>query len=158
MNRQHILEEIARTARANGGVALGKERFYQETGIKETDWSGKHWARWSDAVSEAGYVPNQLQAPLEESVLLEALAMLVRELGHWPVVAELKLKAKQTPGFPSHNTFRRFGNKSQQGARLKSYCLGQPEFTDVLALIPATEEASSEPTEDSESSIPHRRP
>lgn len=50
MNKQHILAEIARIASRNGGVALGRERFFQETGIKESDWLGKYWARWSDAV------------------------------------------------------------------------------------------------------------
>jgi hypothetical protein len=80
-----------------------------------------------------------LQAPLEEESLLESLALLVCELRHWPVVSELKLKAKQVPGFPSHNTFRRFGNKSQQIARLIAYCQDKPNFADVLALVQVAE-------------------
>jgi len=136
MNKQHILAEISRTADSNGGVALGRERFQQETGIKESDWSGKYWARWGDAVSEAGCTPNQMQAPIDEQALLMSLALLVRELGHWPVAAELKLKAKQVSGFPSHNTFRKFGSRSQQIARLASYCLEQPALADVAALLP----------------------
>lgn len=124
----------------NGGVALGRERFYQETGIKETDWSGKHWARWSDAVKEAGYTPNQLQARIEENALLESLALLTRELGRWPAVAELKLKAAHEQGFPSHNTFRRFGNKAEQIAKLVTYCREQPNFVDVVDLVPSVAE------------------
>lgn len=139
MNRQHILAEIVRTASQNGGVALGRERFFQETGIKESDWLGKFWARWSDAVKEAGCVPNQLQAPLEEEALLEHYVELTRELGHLPVVSELKLKAKQSPGFPSHNTFRRFGTKGQQIQRLIEYCEGRPSHADVLAILKASE-------------------
>jgi hypothetical protein len=54
--------------------------------------------------------------------------MLVRELGHWPVAAELKLKAKQVQGFPSHNTFSRIGDRSQQRARLAAYCQEHPSF------------------------------
>lgn len=138
MNRQHILEEIARTARQNGGVALGRERFFQETGIKESNWLGKFWARWSDAVKEAGCIPSQLQAPLEEEALLEHYVALTRELGHLPVVAELKLKAKQSPGFPSHNTFRRFGNKGQQLQKLVEYCEGKESHADVLAILVAS--------------------
>lgn len=138
MNKQHILEEIARTASQNGGVALGRERFFQETGIKESDWLGKFWARWSDAVKEAGCVPSQLQAPMEEEALLEHYVALIRELGHLPVVAELKLKAKQSPGFPSHNTFRRFGNKSQQVQKLVEYCEGKASHADVLAVLAAS--------------------
>lgn len=72
MDKQQILAEIIRTASSNGGVALGRERFFQETGIKESDWLGKFSARWGDAVKEAGCVPNQLQAPLEEDALRAA--------------------------------------------------------------------------------------
>ena len=139
MNKQHILAEIVRTASQNGGVPLGRERFFQETGIKESDWLGKFWARWGDAVKEAGCVPNQLQAPLEEEALLEHYVGLTRELGHLPVVSELKLKAKQSPGFPSHNTFRRFGTKGQQVQKLVEYCKDKPSHADVLAILKASE-------------------
>ena len=54
VTKAHILDEIELTAEANGGQALGRLRFYAETGIKETDWSGKYWVRWSDALREAG--------------------------------------------------------------------------------------------------------
>ncbi len=146
MKKQHILAEIARTAASNGGDALGRERFQQETGIREADWAGKYWARWGDAVREAGYTPNQLQAPLAELELLQSLALLVRELGHWPVVNELKLKSKQTLGFPSHNTFRKFGGKPEQIGALASYCIEREGFADVLALLPVpSEEATATP-------------
>ena len=61
VTKAHMLDEIERTAEANGGRALGRQRFYAETGIKETDWSGKYWVRWSDALREAGFAPNQFQ-------------------------------------------------------------------------------------------------
>lgn len=134
MDKHHILSEIARTAAGNGGVALGRERFFQETGIKSSDWIGRFWARWSDAVKEAGSIPNQFRAPLEEEVLFESYISLVREIGHLPVVNELKLKATQSPGFPSHNTFRRFGNKKEQIGKLVEYCKARPGYEDVLEL------------------------
>ena len=54
MTKDHILAEICRTAAPNGGMPLGRERFFAETGIKEPDWRGKYWVRWSDAVRAAG--------------------------------------------------------------------------------------------------------
>jgi hypothetical protein len=154
MNKQHILQEIARTASQNGGVALGRERFFQETGIKESDWIGKFWARWTDAVREAGCVPNQMQAPMDEETLLDHYLDLIRELGHLPVVSELKLRAKQSPGFPSHNTFRRLGTKGQQVQKLVEYCEGKPSHADVLEILRASEpneipvSADATPTEE----------
>lgn len=52
VNKQHILNEIRRTATENGGLALGPAAFENQTGIKESDWAGRHWARWSEAVNE----------------------------------------------------------------------------------------------------------
>jgi len=43
VDRHDIIGEIRRTAR--DGRALGKMAFERETGIKESDWSGKYWAR-----------------------------------------------------------------------------------------------------------------
>ena len=66
VTRQHILEEIKRTAAENNGVPLGKARFSSETGIRSTDWEGKLWARWSEAVLEAGLKPNEFNAAFDD--------------------------------------------------------------------------------------------
>jgi hypothetical protein len=104
--KSHIIEEIKRTARENRGSPLGIARFEAETGIKSSDWMGKFWPRWGDALAEAGFQPNILQGPRNEDELLERLATLARELGHFPVANELKLKARTEPGFPWHNSLR----------------------------------------------------
>ena len=114
MERETILNEIRRTADANGGVPLGRMRFESETGIKESDWSGRYWVRWSDAVAEAGFEPNVMQGRYDELELLEYLVGAVDDLGKWPTTAELKLYARQHPGFPSHNTIRRLGRREEQ--------------------------------------------
>lgn len=88
MDKNHILNEIRRTAESNGGIPLGKQRFLTETGIRESDWAGKFWVKWSDAVREAGFEPNVKQAALDKDWLLEKLAEFVRELGHYPVATE----------------------------------------------------------------------
>src|SRR5688572_23610009 len=121
MSKNHILEEIKRTAEANGGTPLGKQRFLTETGIRESDWSGRFWTKWSDAVREAGYEPNARPAAFDSKKLLEKLAVLVRELGHYPVAAELRMKARSDPGFPSHSTFARLGGKAQVASSLVSW-------------------------------------
>jgi hypothetical protein len=123
--KDHILAEIQRTAAQNGGEPLGRERFLAETGIKESDWLGKYWARWSDAIAEAGLQPNQLNAALPEDQLLRSIADLVKDLGRFPVMSEIKLKARTAPGFPSHNTFGRFGGKAALVEKVRAWCLAQ---------------------------------
>ncbi|MEX0776574.1 MAG: hypothetical protein WD042_12795 [Phycisphaeraceae bacterium] len=71
VTKLHILNEIKRTAAANKGVALGWKRFITETGIREADWKGKIWARWSDALREAGLSPNEMTRSHGEQALLE---------------------------------------------------------------------------------------
>jgi hypothetical protein len=93
MIREHILKEIKRTAETNGGVPLGRARFFTETGIREADWLGKFWARWGDAVREAGYAPNQFQAPFEEAFLFEKYIELTRSLGRIPAHGDVLMKA-----------------------------------------------------------------
>ena len=150
MDKQHILDEIRRTAEANGGIPLGRARFLAETGIRETDWSGRYWIRWSDAVLEAGYQPNQKQTAFEDDWLLEQLAGSVRELGHYPVVAELRMKARDDPGFPSHNTFTRFGKKPQVASALMTWCESHDDWEDVVSVCApfAVEEVETEAVDD----------
>lgn len=151
MNKRHILEEIKRTAEANGGVPLGKQRFLTETGIRESDWSGRFWTRWNDAVREAGYAPNVKQAAFERDRLLEKLALLVRQLGHYPVVAELRMKARSDPGFPSKNVFSRFGGKAQIASALLGWCAKSPGWDDVQAIcapLATSPEAATETAEE----------
>lgn len=134
MDKEHILYEIRRTAERNGGQALGVGRFEKETGIKESDWRGKYWARWSDAIEEAGLSPNKLNSAYEEAHLLIRFAELVRELGRFPTAAEARMKRRRDPTFPSHTVFARFGTKDQQAKKVLEYCLTQQGLEDVAEL------------------------
>lgn len=143
VTKTQILDEIKRTAEENGGQPLGRKRFYAETGIRESDWSGRYWVRWSDAVREAGYSPNRLQSAYDEQFLLEKLATLTQELGHFPTVAELQLRRRQDPEFPSHKTFAKFGSKAKLAERLFTFCQQREGYDDVVAIcasiFPSTE-------------------
>lgn len=135
ISKEHILSEIRRSASKNSGSPPGKRKFEAETGIKETDWSGRYWARWSDALKEAGYRSgNTLQGRHNDAFLLESLAQLVRELGHFPVAAELQLKRRQDPGFPSDKPFRRFGGRTALVKQLKAWCESHGHSPDVVAI------------------------
>lgn len=113
MSKEKIISEIKRTAQENGGIPLGRARFLSETGIKESDWIGRYWSKWSEAVIEAGFIPNEKQGSFSNEHLLQKFAEFVIELGHLPTSAEIKMKARNTLDFPSHNTFGRFGSKKE---------------------------------------------
>lgn len=134
--KSHIIAEIKRTASENGGKPLGTARFEAETGIKTSDWLGKIWPRWGDALVEAEFKPNILQGPRDDDELLESLAILAHELGHFPVANELKLRARTQQGFPWHSTYRRFGQRHELAARLRNYAMKRG-YEDVAAFCDA---------------------
>jgi|HubBroStandDraft_1064217.scaffolds.fasta_scaffold15393_4 hypothetical protein len=148
-DKQRILNEIKRTAEANGGVPLGTARFLQETGIKVTDWE-KLWPRWGDAVREAGFEPNKLNAAYDTEMLVEKFVSFTRELGKLPVRRELQLKARNDKSFPSANVFARLGSKGQLAARILDYCKDKAGYEDVIAFCTpvAVRHAEHQDTED----------
>jgi Meiotically up-regulated gene 113 len=143
VTKQHIIDEIRRTARDNDGVPLGVGRFLKETGIRESDWRGRFWVRWSDAVREAGLEPNQKQGAIDDNVLLDKLIALIRELGHFPVAAEIRLKDAQDRTFPNLKTFARFGLKHDLVARVRAYCESKPGYDDVVTMCTAVTPANN---------------
>ncbi len=134
MNKQDIIYEIKRTAEMNQGRPLGKERFAAETGIQISDWYGKYWARWGDALIEAGYSPNKLQTAFDDEFVIEKLITLIREIRRFPVAGELRLKAQQDKEFPSHNVFNRVGKKSELVKKVIEYCESRGGFDDVIEI------------------------
>jgi hypothetical protein len=134
MDKAHILREIKRTAEANGGVPLGWRRFLSETGIKQGDWFGVHWARWSDALREAGFEPNQLNEGYETEELLEHYARLALELGRLPTSADIRFQAKKTASFPSDKTFGRLGSKAELVAQVRDAYRNREGYEQVVCL------------------------
>jgi hypothetical protein len=136
MKRQQILSEIQRLASIGGGTPPGRVAFERATGIRESDWYPHLWLRWGEALSEAGYTPNKMNASLGEGEILERYVGLIRELGRAPVSGELRRKAHADETFPSHNTFSKFGGKTALIEKVSDYCKDRSEHRDVELLLP----------------------
>ena len=134
MNREFIVSEIRRTATANNSVPLGREAFRTATGIKASDWLGRYWSRWGDAVAEAGFMPNKMQEALKSEDLIAALVGLIRELGAFPTHAQVRMKSTSDATFPSHTTFDRFGSKTGRIEAVIRYCESHAGLADVLKI------------------------
>lgn len=135
LDRDYILSEIRRTARENGGVALGRSRFHSQTGIREIDWL-RFWPRWSDAIIEAGLTPNQFAQKTPEDELLEKVVTVVRELQRFPVINELRVRAHTDKTIPDpKHLLQRFGGKNGLVAKVHEFAK-QRGYDDIAQLCP----------------------
>ncbi|HEV8326647.1 MAG TPA: GIY-YIG nuclease family protein [Nitrospiraceae bacterium] len=135
IDKAHILSEIRRIAKANGGSAAGRQAFESQSGIKESDWNPHIWLRWSDALTEAGYAPNKFQSKLSDDLVVQAYIGLIRELGRVPISGRLRRKAKNDKTFPSHTVFDRFGGKEKLIDAGFEYCRQNAGFDDILTIL-----------------------
>jgi hypothetical protein len=135
--RERIIAEIKRLAEKNDGRAPGRQVFEAETGIRYAEWYGIHWARWGDAVAEAGFAPNMLQAKLDKDAILTMVAEAYRHVGRVATNGELRLYARAHPDFPTHSTFdNHFGGKAGLVAAMRAWTSERPKFADVAAMLP----------------------
>lgn len=134
MNKQHILNEIKRTAQENGDKPLGRERFEKATGISQSQWYGRYWSRWGDAVREAGFEANTLQVAFSDDEVIQKLATLVRLRGQFPTHGEMRLHERANPEFPNHGVFARIGSKQDLIRKVVAYCEANPGNEDVAAI------------------------
>src|SRR5260370_14193655 len=151
LTKEQIVDEIRRTAKEHGGSPLGQARFFVATGIKTSDWHGKYWARWGDALSEAGFSRNTLQEPYPEALLIQKFIALTRELSHFPVKGELSLKRKTDLSFPNDKTFGRFGGKASLIWKVLLYCRERTGFEDIIEVCETAGSSATEP--DSQQSV-----
>lgn len=121
MTHERIIREIKRTAEANGGRPLGSRNFAKASGIAESA-SRIFWARWSDALREAGYAPNEPPATYTDAFVAESLVRLTRSLGHYPTWRDWNIERRRDPNFPSVETTRRMGGVEGVMAKVAEYC------------------------------------
>lgn len=134
MNRQEIISEIKRIAKESGGKAPGFQHFSTETGVRKSDWYPHLWLRWGDAISEAGYQPNDFIAAYGPDFLITKYIELIRELGHFPIAGELIIKRQSDSAFPSHSAFVQLGSKHERIQKIIEYCQGNDGFEDIVSI------------------------
>lgn len=145
--RAHILSEIKRLYKGLG-TSPGIAFFVSETGIPKGRILGVHWARWSDALAEAGLSANVLQKRLDSDALLEGLAVHTRKIGRYPSNLDLRLAKRQGEDVANEKVYStHFGNSVGARDALREFCKARVEFSDVINLIPVDEVQPENPQE-----------
>lgn len=135
--RAFIIGEIKRLAAASGGRTPGVRAFEQESGITQAQWRGVIWARWSDAVVEAGYQPNDYQQRYDGEQVLTQVLEAARHYKHLPTSAELRLYGRRHPGYPNDKTIlNHFPTKAALASAIRQRAATDETLADILAMLP----------------------
>lgn len=147
--RNHIVREIQRLAAANDGQPPGQVIFARETGIASHIWRGKLWARWGDALVEAGFQPNQWNGALDPEIILAGIIIACRHYGKLPTRDELKMYRQTDPSIPSDQAIKRhFGKRADLIAALAKRVGQDDSLSDVAAMLPKVQESTpNEPSQ-----------
>ncbi len=137
MTKDEILDTI-RTLAAARGKPPGAQIMRSEAGIRPCDWAGKYWARWSDAVREAGFAPNSWKYRYNEAYMLERFARLIRDMGRVPTMPEYELKRRSDRSLPAGKTYgEHFGSKAALLVKVRDYCKTRRAYRHVVTLCGA---------------------
>jgi hypothetical protein len=82
VDKRQVIAEIKRVAAGSGGKAPGRQRFEKATGIVMSTWYPHLWLRWGDALTEAGFPPNQLAVKMDSGLVLDKY--IAFRAGTWP--------------------------------------------------------------------------
>lgn len=131
--KEQIINEIIRTTQENSGKPLGIARFEKETGIKPYDWQ-RYWARFGDALEEAGFARNKLNSAYDDKALIEKLIHLIQKLKKFPTKGEVRLEKNTDPTLPDYKTFARLGSTYQIAKKVLEFCKDQTDYEDVVLI------------------------
>lgn len=154
ITKEQILSDIRRLGKQRGGH-ISLDAFLAATGMKEHQLLGKFWARWNDALTEAGLRTMEFFNPrTEEETVIEAFAQLIERLKEWPTQNELLLERGRNESFPSIKVVRRVRNMPGFASRLSAYCAKNENLSIAAKIVAERVEAEEvEPRVDSHAPI-----
>ncbi len=134
-SKEKIVGAYNRLVKERGGTVIGERVFMRETGFSHHYWKGGYWRSWSAFQADAGYTPNSPNEKIADEVLLHRYAELALERNEIPSEADLMIKKREDPSFPSKAAFRRWGSQDALRAKAAEYCDGKEQFAPVLELF-----------------------
>lgn len=150
--REALLDAIRAAARAAAGTRLTRQQFLKVSGFKAGDLF-RYFPRWSDALAAAGIDVDPYNQRIPPEDLLVDWGQLARSLARIPTRNEYKIEGSYSAGVFDRN----FGPWSSMPEAFRKFALNKPEWSDVLALLPASVSLPSPQPTDS-SSVASARP
>jgi hypothetical protein len=130
--KDEILRAIREVA-AGLGRPPSRAEFIRATGIAEYHIL-RQFQSWNEVVAEGGWQPNTTNLRIEDAALLADWGALVRQHRRIPTRVQYRREGRFSPGvFEGH-----FGPWSSIPTHFRVFAEGDPEWSDVLPLLPVT--------------------
>lgn len=143
-----IIREIQRIAANHDGQPPGIRTFGMESGFPRSSWEGTYWSKWSDALAEAGFTPNQRNQKFENQTVFMMLVDACRHYQRKPSLADMRLYRRTVNAdFPISAIVKRFGADALWTAFAEWLSNQNGRFVDVVSMLPefqVTSESESE--------------
>ena len=137
MLREEIVAEIKKIAARNSGSPPGSTMFVSLTGIGESKWRGVYWARWGDALTEAGFSANSWVGKTDDERIFRALSEATRNFGRLPTKSEYQLYRRGKDDLPSDRVIFNSTSRRQEILKgLRDWISTNPDCIDVAPHIP----------------------
>lgn len=134
--RHSILSEIKRLAAVGGGQPPGQNLFAKETGIAQHKWRGVFWTKWSDALIDAGFTPNDWQSKSDTAQVLEKFAEMALAYGRVPTRSEIDLARRADNLVPSSKyVVSHFGGKDGLASALIALAEQDIRFASLKEIV-----------------------
>lgn len=138
-SKDEIVDAIKSVA-SELGRRPSRSAFMAHSGITEYHVL-RYFPNWNSAVYAAGLEPDRSNVQLEDSVLLEDWASLVRQLRQIPT----RTQYGQSGNFSTGTFEKHFGAWSRMPEVFRQFAESKPEWSDVLALLPVTSTSLKSP-------------
>jgi len=73
-----------------------------------------------------------MRARFSTDSLIKKYIDLIRELGHFPLEGDLRVKRHRDNTFPSHGSFNSLGSKTQRAKKVFAYCQEHGDYVDII--------------------------
>src|SRR5262249_38427653 len=115
---------------------LTERAFKTATGLTAGSWRGLYWARWSDALAEAGYQPNKFGAKFEIDRVIGSFIEAARHYKRLPTEPELRMFRRLRPDIRHEQTIRSyFGSKEQLLSNLRAWLENNAGYDDIIEML-----------------------
>jgi hypothetical protein len=141
-NRTEILDAIRLAAQALG-QPLSRTKFLSHSGITEYHVL-KHFPSWKAALKAAGVQVDETNVRLDDSDLLKDWGNLVRKNREIPT----RHQYRREGNFGVNSFANHFGPWSVIPEYFRKFAIGNPEWADVVALLPVHPQPLAAPTHD----------